>query len=104
MQVRALLLSMLFHTLLASRDRPAAAHALIGAVRHSKAFNPLSGAIVPNHSFKPLAPPRIALYRVLLLNSGVLLVCGWVSCWWGTAAAWVLLPGSGYVPTIGIGR
>ena len=81
--------------------------AVNSAVWRSKAFNHRSGAIVPDHAVRPLAPPYSAVYGVSLWTLPPVVV---VSLWCGVAPGRVApgsrLPawGSGALPTVGRGR
>ena len=83
------------------------------AVRPSKPSNLIPGAIVPNHTVRPLVPPYSAVYGVWLVSRGL----PW---WWVVLVACPgvdtapLVPGgvpppgvvwgSGALPTVGRGR
>src|SRR5699024_4647838 len=81
--------------------------ALNGAVWRSKASNLIPGAIVPNHTVRPLVPCFCAFNRVSLWTLPPVVV---VSLWCGVAPGRVApgsrLPvwGSGALPTVGAGR
>ena len=66
-------------------------HALIGVIRPFKPSNLIPGAIVPNHTVRPLAPPYSAVY-------GVRLVCSR-----GVPVVVVSRPGCSRLPAPGVG-
>lgn len=69
---------------------------LIRVIRPYEAFITISGAVVPEHHARPLAPPSRAVYGVLAYKYPPGVVTPPPCCRVG-AAVWVLLPpGSGW--------